>query len=223
MIMKKFVFILFICALSFSFSSAQKKTKFNYAAQKSFIPEELGKIYLGMPFNEFAKQIDLSETDVGDTRFDWFLLTIPFEKGNVTALTVKVAGLTEDDKKAILRRETVRKKGDDGEESDEEVDRLIVDKIPAKGFVYAIYVNFKNDFDLKNYALKTYGNGGKVRKAGDQYHLFDIQWTKKTSDNLTWMIRSFHEGDDRTLQLLGRIEGTEWGIKNQNFTLEFKQ
>jgi hypothetical protein len=87
-----------------------------------------------------------------------------------------------------------------------------MDKIPAKGFVYAIYIEFKKDFDLKNYAVKTFGTGGDVRKPDDEYHLFDIQWTKKTSDGLTWLVRSFHEGGDRTLQLLGRIDGTDWGL-----------
>lgn len=208
--MKKFVFAFFIVTLSFTFAAAQKKAKYSYAAQKNFIPAELGKVYLGMPFNEFAKQIDLSKADVGDTRFDWFQLTIPFEKGNVTKLTVKIAGLSEDDKKVILRRVTVKRKDASGEEYDEETDRLILDKIPSKGFVYAMYVIFKKDFNLKNYAIKTFGKNGEVRKPNDEYHFFDIQWTKKTSDGLTWLVRSFHEGDDRTLQLLGRIEGTEW-------------
>ena len=208
--MKKFVFTLFILALSFSFAAAQKKTKFNYAAQKKLIPAELGKVYLGMPFDEFAKQVDLKNAEVGDTRFEWLQVTIPFEKGNVSKLTVKIHGLSQDGKKAILRRETVKKKDTNGFEYEEEIDRLIPDKIPAKGFVYAMYVDFKPNFNLKNYAIKTYGAGGEVRKADDQYHLFDIQWTKKTSDGLAWLIRSFHEGDSRSLQLLGRIDGTEW-------------
>ena len=210
--MKKFVLVLFIFALSFSFAAAQKKTKFNHAAQKKFIPAELGKVYLGMPFDEFSKQFDLKNAEVGDTRFEWLELAIPFQKGSITKLTVKIHGLTQDDKKAILRRETANKKSDDGYEYDEEIYRLILDKIPSKGFVYAIYVDFKPNFDLKNYAIKTYGTGGEVRKADDQYHFFDMQWTKKTSDNLMWLIRSFHEGDRRSLQLLGRIDGTEWGL-----------
>ena len=79
-----------------------------------------------------------------------------------------------------------------------------------------MYVDFKPNFDLKNYTVKTYGTGGEVRKADDQYQLFDIQWTKKTSDGLAWLIRSFHEGDRRSLQLLGRIDGTEWGLDDLN-------
>lgn len=210
--MRKFVFIFFVLALSFSFAVAQKKAKYSYAAQKKFIPSELGKVYLGMPFDEFAKQIDLSKADVGDTRFEWLSLEIPFEKGNAASLAVKIHGLSEDDKKAILRRETVKKKDEFGNEYETEIDRLIMDKIPAKGFVYAMYVEFKKDFDLKNYAIKTFGTGGDVRKPDDEYRLFDIQWIKKTSDGLMWLVRSFHEGDDRTLQLLGRIDGTEWGL-----------
>ena len=90
--MKKIAFILFILALNFTLAAAQKKAKYNYAAQKNFIPAELGRVYLGMPFNDFARQFDLKNADVGDTRFDWFLLTIPFEKGNIKGLTVKVRG-----------------------------------------------------------------------------------------------------------------------------------
>ena len=87
-----------------------------------------------------------------------------------------------------------------------------MEKIPAKGFIYAMFVDFKKDFNLKNYAVKTFGTGGEIRKSDDESHFFDIQWTKKTSDGLTWLIRSFHENDDRTLQLLGRIKGTEWSL-----------
>ena len=198
--------------LSFSLVSAQTKAKFNYAAQKNFIPAELGKVYLGMPFNEFAKQFDLKNTEVGDTRFDWLSLTIPLEKGNVTSLTVRIHGLTQNDKKEILQRKKVKEKSETGFEFESEVDRLMVDKIPAKGFIYALYVEFKTEFDLKNYIIKTYGKNGQVRQANDEYHLFDIQWTKKTSDELLWLIRSFHEGKSKTLQLLGRIKGTEWGL-----------
>ena len=60
--------------------------------------------------------------------------------------------------------------------------------------------------------LKTFGKNGTVRKSDDKFRFFDIEWTKKTSDNLLWLIRSFHEGEGRNLQLLGRIAGTEWGL-----------
>jgi hypothetical protein len=211
---KKALLILAILSLSVSIANAQAKTKFSYAAQKRFIPAELGKIYLGMPFNEFAGQFDLKNAEVGDTRFEWILLSIPFEKGSVAGLSVKIHGLTQEDKTGILRRETVKKKEADGYEYEQEVDRLLVDKIPAKGFVYAMYVDFKKDFDLKNYVVKTFGQPkpADIYKKGDEYHFFDMQWTKKTSDNLLWLVRSFHEDDARTLQLLGRINGTEWGL-----------
>lgn len=212
--MKKFLSLLILALMTISMANAQTKAKYNYAAQKKLIPAELGKVYLGMPLNEFAKQFDLSKADVGDTRFDWFVLTIPFQKGNVNELTVKIHGLTQDDKKALLKRETVLRKDVEGNEYEEETDRLILDKISEKGFVYAMYINFKKDFDLKTYVVKTYGKGGEVRKPDDEYHIFDIQWTKKTGDGLDWLIRSFHESDDKTLQLLGRIDGTEWGLEN---------
>ena len=171
-----------------------------------------------MPFKEFAGQIDLKNAEIGDARFEWLSLTIPFEKGNVANLTVKIHGLSQEDKKEILRRETLVKKDTDGYEYEQEINRLIIEKIPAKGFVYAMFVEFKKEFDLKSYAVKTFGQPktADVYKKGDDFHFYDMQWTKKTTDGLLWLIRSFHEGDGRTLQLLGRISGTEWGSDDLN-------
>ena len=169
---------MFILALSFSFAAAQKKTKFNYAAQKNFIPAELGKVYLGMPFDEFAKQIDLKNAAVGDTRFEWLELTIPVEKGNVSKLTVKIHGLTQDDKKAILRRETLKKKDTDGFEYEEEIDRLITDKIPSKGFVYAMYVDFKQRFrfeKLRDQNLRKRRRSSQNRRSISTLSIFNGQ------------------------------------------------
>lgn len=211
--MKKSVLILAFLLLSFSVVNAQTKTKFNYQAQKSLIPAELGKVYLGMPLIDFAKAFDLRKAEVGDTRFEWLELRISIGKGNVETLTVRIHGLTADDKSNLLKRESLRKADQSGFEYDHEFDRLLVDKIPTNGFVYAMYIEFKADFDLKSYVIKTFGRDGEVRKADDEYHFFDIQWTKKTPDGLIWLIRSFHEGDSRNLQLFGRIDGTEWEIE----------
>ncbi|MEZ5344318.1 MAG: hypothetical protein R2681_02075 [Pyrinomonadaceae bacterium] len=186
--------------------------KFSYAAQKKFIPKELGEVYLGMPFDKFAAKIDVRYAEVGDTRFDWFELSIPLEKGNVKRLLVRIYGLSQDDKKRILRNETVEKTDDFGDKYEDTVDRVIVEKVDGKGFIYAMYVNFEKEFDLKSHVIKTFGKDGEIRKSDDPYHFFDIQWVKKTPDGLNWLIRSFHDGDSRTLQLLGRIDGTEWGI-----------
>jgi hypothetical protein len=210
----KIVLILAMFILSFININAQQKADFNYKAQKNYIPKELGKVYLGMPFDKFAKEFDLKNAEVGDTRFEWLELKIPLVKGNVENVIVRIHGLTEEDKKAVLKRETVMKKDEAGYEYEDEFDRLLTDKIPAKGFVYAMYIDFKDDFDLKTYVIKTFGKDGEVRKPDDQYRFFDIQWTKKTSDGLTWLIRSFHEGENKSLQLLGRIDGTEWGIED---------
>lgn len=207
--MKKTLIILVLTFLVFFSINAQ--TKFNYEAQKKFIPKELGKVYLGIPFNEFAKQIDLKNVEVGDSRFDWLELKIAFEKGNISNFTVRIHGLTQDDKKQILSREKIKEKSESGFEYEREIERLLVDKIPAKGFVYAMYITFRSDFDLKNYVLETYGKDGNVRKADDEYHFYDIQWAKKTADGLDWLIRSFHDGETRSLNLFGRIKGTEWG------------
>lgn len=209
--MKRNFTILFILLVTFLSVNAQNKTTYNYAAQKKLIPVELGKVYLGMPFNDFAKMFDLSESEVGDTRFDWFQLSVPIEKGNVKTLKVRIHGLTPDDKSKILKRESVVQTNEFGSEYNHKFDRLLVDKIPAKGFVYAMYIEFNSDFDLKTHVIKTYGKDGDVRKPDDPYRFYDIQWGKKSSDGLGWMIRSFHEGDSRSLQLLGEIDGTEWG------------
>lgn len=187
---------------------------FSYEAQKNFIPKELGKVYLGMPFDKFAGAIDLKKAEVGDTRFDWLQLSLPIAKGNVQMITVKIHGLSQEEKDAILFDEKAMKKDGLGNEYEGAITRISTEKITGKGFVYAMYIDFKREFDLKSYVLKTYGKDGEVRKADDPYYFFDIQWVKKTPDGLAWLIRSFHEGDKRSLQLLGRIENTEWGLDN---------
>lgn len=192
----------------------ESKSEYNYEAQKNLIPNELGKIYLGMPLYKFLATIDLNKAEVGDTRFDWLGLTVPISKGGTEKLTVRIHGLSDDDKKAILRKETVTKKDGSGIEYEDTITRLKTDRIPDSGFVYAMYIDFRKDFDLKSFAVKTYGADGEVRKPDDRYHFFDIEWHKETSDGLTWLIRSFHEGEKKQLQLLGRIAGTEWETEN---------
>ncbi len=212
--MRKFLFTLTLLFLCSAVADAQTKSKFNYAAQKKFIPLELGKIYLGMPFDEFAEQIDLKKAEAGDTSYDWLSLDIPFEKGNIAGITVKIHGLTQDEKMQILFQETVKKKDNFGEDYDAQIERVKTDKIPAKGVVYAMYIFYKKDFDLKNHVVKTFGQpkAEDIYKKGDEYHFYDMQWTKKTSDGLVWLVRSFHDGNAKSLQLLGRIDGTEWGL-----------
>ena len=210
--------ILVIAALAVlcTTASAQSKVKYSYAAQKRFIPAELGQVYLGMPFKAFAAKFDLSKANIDDTGRDSLRIEIPLSKGNITSLSVRIYGLTPKDTAQILRKETIDEKDDKGEiEFSREVDRLIVSKIPSKGFVYAMYLDFKPNFDLKTYVIKMYGKG-TVRAKDDGYYFSDIQWTKKTTDGLLWLIRSMHESDSRSLQLLGLIDGTEWGLDGLN-------
>lgn len=192
---------------------AQKAPNYSYAAQKAFIPVQLGRVFLGMPLKDLAGVIDL-KTAEADGRFDYLELKVPFSKGDVTGLSLRVHGLSSADKEAALFKDTVTKKGDTGEEYATTVWRLRVEALPANGIVYAMYVTFNKDFDQKSYVVKTFGKNGDVRAPDEQYHLYDIQWTKKTSDGLTWLIRSFHEGKNRSLQLLGRMPGTEWDSEN---------
>jgi hypothetical protein len=205
--MKKIIFLLSLLALVVA-TQAQTKPKFSYAAQKKLIPVELGQVYLGMPLKDFATRVDLTKAEADD-RYDWLQLDIPFAKGNVTSLTVRVHGLSMDEKASILHEVKAKKMGENGEEYEADVKRLKPGAVLSKGVVYSMYVGFKKDFDLKKHVNAVYGPG-EVRKADDEYHFFDTQWTKKTTDGLTWLIRAFYEGDTRSLQLLGRIAGTEW-------------
>lgn len=192
--------------------SAQKTPKYSHAAQARFIPKELGRVYLGIPLRDLAKIYDLSKAEIEDDRFEALSIWIPLDKGNVTGFRIDVQGFDMELRETALRPDTVKRKGSEpGDIYESEIKRPIVDKIPAKAFVYAFYVTFKKEFDLRSFVVKTYGKGN-VRKPDDEYHFYDIEWTKKTSDSLLWLIRSFHEGDDRQLQLLGRIKGTEWSI-----------
>lgn len=206
---KKHILIIISFLIFASAGSAQ--TTYKYETQKKFIPKELGKVYLGMPFDEFAKVIDLKTAELGDTRFQWLELKIPIANGPVTRLTVRIYGLSEDDKKSLVKTETVTTKEVDGFEFKKEVEKLVIEKISNKGFISEMYVNFKPDFDQKAYVIKTFGKDGDVRAADDPYRFYDIQWEKKTSDGLGVLVRSFHEDEMRSLHLLGRIPGTEWG------------
>lgn len=192
-------------------ANAQTVANASYKAQSKLIPKELGKIFLGMGFAEFSRVVDLKDASVGDIRFEWLEISIPLRKARVEKMIVRIHGLSVEDKAEILTGAKPQN-GQDGRQIDADTASLNIDRIPAKGFVYAIYVTFVSDFDLKNYVISTYGRDGDVRKPDDEYRFYDIQWTKKTTDGITWLIRSFHEGNSRDLQLLGRIDGTEWGL-----------
>ena len=189
--------------------TAQTKAKFNYAAQKKFIPAELGRVYLGMPFKSFAKGFDFRESEADD-RFSWLTVKTPFKKGNVEEVIFKIHGLTGREQAAAIRVDKIKVKTEDSDiEDDREIKRLDPAKIPGgKGVVYEINVRYGKGFDLKTQAIKMFGATKDVYKKGDDYHIYDMQWFKKSADGLVWLIR-YHE-ETNVLQLSGRIKGTEW-------------
>ena len=198
------LFVLISCVL---LVAAQTKPKFSYVAQKQLLPVELGQVYLGMPFREFARKLDFTKSEIDD-RYGWLEVRIPYNKGNVTELYFKVHGLEPEELTNLSRTEMIKEKGEFGD-YEREVKRLIASKIPAKGFVYEIILTYKPSFDLKSYLLKTYGQPFNIHKKGESGYFYDSQWTKKTTDGLRWMIRAFHE-ESKTLQLIGIIDKTEW-------------
>ncbi len=206
--MKKLTYISLLFGLIAGAAFAQADPKFSYAAQKKIIPADLGQVYLGMPLKDFAARIDVSKAEADD-RYDWLQLEIPFAKRNVTSLTVRVHGLSMEEKAAILHEVKEKKKGDNGEEYEADIKQLKPGAALRKGFIYSMYVDFKKEFDLKKYLDSLYGKGTE-REANDEYHFYDTQWVKTTPDGLVTLIRAFHKSDRRSLQLLGRIAGTEW-------------
>lgn len=187
---------------------AQTKPAYSYTAQKAFIPADLGKVYLGMPLRDFVKQIDISKAE-SDYRYSYLELVIPFANGSVTGLRVRVHGLTPEQLEAIHKEETVKKKGENGDEYEATVERLKISDIPAEAVVYSMYISFDKAFDLRKWAEKTYGKG-EVRAKDDEYYFYDQQWFKRSGDGLGWLIRAFYLGKGKNLQLLGRVPGTEW-------------
>ncbi len=187
---------------------AQNRSNYSYAAQKKFIPVELGQVYLGMPFKDIASKFALSKADV-DGRFDFVLVTVPIQKGKVDSFSFKVQGISESDKTDCLRSETVTQKGEFGD-YEEIVGRIIPEKVPKAAFIYEIDVKYNDGFDLYGLVVKTFGPTKDVYKKSDEFYIYDLQWTKTTPDKLVWLIRYFK--DSRTLQLSGRITGTEWSI-----------
>lgn len=216
--MKKYYLLIVVSILlvsCFSVAAAQTKNKYSYAAQKNLIPAELGKVYLGMPLKDFAGQIDLGKAEISGIYTDWFRLNVPFEKGNVTGLSVKVFGVGSAEMEKYIREETVTKSDEMGD-YELQVKRLDAAKMPEKAIVYSLYIGFKPEFDLKTYVQKKYGKPTDTDGKTESFYIYDAQWIKKSSDELVWLIRYldfFNKYENKTvksLQLLGRIKGTEW-------------
>ncbi len=205
--MKSKLLLFLLLFLLASVAGAQVKNKYNYLSQKRFIPAELGKVYLGMPLKDFAKQINLKEAEMAENRFEWLEVSLPFAKGNVERINFKIHALEAADYAKMLYKETVTKKGDFGDYK-LEVQKIDTAKIPAKGIVYEIGLHYKKGFDLKKQVIKMFGATKDVYKKGDQYHIYDMQWTKRTADGLVWLVRYYEETN--ALMLAGRIAKTEW-------------
>jgi hypothetical protein len=186
---------------------AQGDGKYTYEAQAAFIPEELGKVYLGMPFKEFAANFDFAESEIGDTRFGPLPVKFKFEKGPVRSLFVSVHGLTSDQMDELKRPDTVREPNG----WEKSVVRLDPGKIPDAGIIYELGIFYDPEYDLRSYVMKKFGEGADIRKPDDEYHFYDVQWVKKTSDGLQWLIRVFDQ-ESKNITLIGRIDGTPWGL-----------
>lgn len=189
--------------------AAHASPQYNYQAQRSMIPPDLGQLYLGMSLRELASKIDLKKAEAS-ARYGPLQVEIPFSKGNVTSLMVRVHGLDDGETSALLRPDKVIKKGDDVlADIEVKIQRLEPSKISAKGIVSSMVITFKPTFDLQSFASKAYGKGEK-HPIGERHRFFDEQWITTTSDGLGWMIRAFYNGKAPSLQLLGRIPGSEW-------------
>lgn len=189
---------------------AQVKVNYNYASQQKLLPTELGTVYLGMDIKSFSQKIKIAAAEVED-RFEELSLEIPFEKGDIKKLYVKFTGLTGEQKEAMVKTEKITEKTEYGD-IEKEVKRISIPALLASGKLYEVSIFYKEGFDLKKYVLAKYGKPDEVYKKEDQYHFFDMQWGKATIDKLLWLIR-FHE-ETRSLQLAGRIPGSEWSLEN---------
>jgi len=189
---------------------AQVKNKYNYASQQKLLPSELGAIFMGMDIKAFSQKIKIATAEVDD-KFEELSLEIPFEKRNISKLSVKFMGLTSQQKEALVKTEKVIEKGENGD-MEKEVKRISASTLMAAGKLYEISIFYKEGFDLKKYVVEKYGKPDNIYKKGDEYHFFDMQWGKASADKLSWLIR-FH-AETRVLQLAGRIPGSEWSLSN---------
>lgn len=203
-----FLGILIFTGLLTMETPVQAQAKYNYQSQQKLLPTELGVVYMGMNLKAFSQKIKIDSAEVED-RFEELALDIPFEKGNIKKLSVKFTGLTAEQKEALVRTEKVTEKGEYGE-YEREVKRISLKALVAAGKLYEIDVSYNEGFDLKKYVTTKYGKPSDVYKQGDQYHIFDMQWTKVSADKLTWLIR-YHE-KTKVLQLAGLVPGSEWSM-----------
>jgi len=179
---------------------------YSHKAQKSFLHKDLGKIYLGMSMTDLSREIVLSKAEVTQRRFDFLELEVNLDRKHIESVRFRVDGLTREEKARLVFSES------NSDDEVKETARINVGRIPKGAFLYAIYITFKPQFNLKKYGSKIFG-AGEDRKEDDPYYFYDTQWNKKTSDGLSWLVRAFHSKEKRELQLLGRIPGTEWETK----------
>lgn len=206
------IFLSFLAALIIMVSpitgTAQAKPKYNYASQQKLIPAELGVIFMGMDLKAFSQKIKINAAEI-EGQFEELKLIIPFYKDNIEKIEVKFTGLGEEQKAKLVKTEKIIEKTEYGD-LEREVKRISMPALMAAGKLYEIDIFFKETADLKKYVLAKYGKPAEVYKKGDQYHFFDMQWTKITSDKLVWLIRYYEE--TRALMLAGRISGSEWSV-----------
>ncbi|MBL7700776.1 MAG: hypothetical protein JNM14_00880 [Ferruginibacter sp.] len=202
-----FVAAFIIMALPLT-GKAQVKPKYNYASQQKLIPAELGVIFMGMDIKAFSQKIKINAAEAED-RFEELKLIIPFNKNNIEKVEVKFTGLGEEQKAKLVKTEKIVEKTEYGD-LEREVKRISMPALMTAGKLYEIDIFFKEGADLKKYVVAKFGKPDEVYKKGDQYHFFDMQWTKITSDKLVWLIRYYEE--TRALMLAGRISGSEWGL-----------
>ena len=134
--LKKYAALVSILLLAAGTLVAQTKPVYSFAAQRMFIPSDLGKVNLGISIKAFAKEIDITKGEIDD-RFEGLAIEIPFTKGNISSLTVSVAGLDEADRAALIFEENVTKRGDLGDYE------TTVKRIP-RGQVFRAWVRLRH-------------------------------------------------------------------------------
>lgn len=189
---------------------ASTQTKYNRKSQEKLIPQQLGKIFMGMDLKAFQQLIPMDSAEL-DSRFEELrVMDIPINKGNIQSIQVKFSGLSMEEKEALQHEVEIIKKVDEAFSYPIKVQRIIANKLPAKGKLYEIYILFKKGFDAEAFVKSLYGPSKDVAKPGE-YYFYDIQWTRRTNDDLGWIIRYFRESN--MLLLASTMPGSEWSVE----------
>lgn len=199
-------FVLLLAASLCLCMQASTQPTYNRKSQEKVIPPQLGKLFMGMDLKAFQQLIPMDSASLNIDYKELWVLDIPIKKNNIHSINVKFCDLSTEEKADLQQEMLITKKIDDYSYTVPEK-RFNINKIAAKGKLYEISIKFDDAFNAEGFLKSFYGPSKDVAKPGE-YYIYDIQWSRRTKDNLGWIIRYFRQSN--RLLLASTMPNSEW-------------